>query len=102
MVELVNAACGYTWTIGDLMRCGERGWNLKRLINLRLGLTPANDILPKPLLRAYADGGSAGYVIPFDEMMAAYYTARGWDAVTGRPNMNKLLELGLNWVVKDK
>lgn len=102
MVELVNAACGYTWTIDDLLRCGERGWNLKRLINLRLGLTRANDILPKPLLRAYADGGAAGYVIPFDEMMAAYYTARGWEAVTGRPNLKKLLELGLNWVVKDK
>jgi aldehyde:ferredoxin oxidoreductase len=102
MLELVNAACGYDWTLADLLRCGERGWNLKRLINLKLGLTRANDILPKPLLRAYMDGGAAGYVIPFNEMMSAYYAARDWDAATGRPNMNKLLELGLNWVVKDK
>ncbi len=95
MVDLVNAACGYDWTLDDLLRCGERAWNLKRLINLNLGLTRANDTLPKPLLRAYADGGAAGYVIPFDEMMAAYYEARGWDAESGAPKPEKLRELGL-------
>ncbi len=95
MVDLVNAACGYDWTLDDLMRCGERGWNLKRLINLKLGLTAANDTLPKPLLRAYEDGGAAGYVIPFGEMMSAYYAARGWDAATGAPRLEKLKELGL-------
>ncbi|RPH60848.1 MAG: hypothetical protein EHM81_05450, partial [Chloroflexi bacterium] len=89
MVGLVNAACGYNLTLDDLMRCGERAWNLKRLINLRLGLTRANDTLPAPLLRPYADGGAADYVIPFGEMMSAYYAARGWDAETGRPNMKK-------------
>lgn len=95
MVDLVNAACGYNWTLQDLLRCGERAWNLKRLINLKLGLTRANDTLPQPLLRAYADGGSAGYVIPFEEMMAAYYAARGWDAESGAPKPEKLKELGL-------
>jgi aldehyde:ferredoxin oxidoreductase len=100
VVELVNAACGYDWTMADLMRCGERAWNLKRLINFRLGLTRANDILPLPLLRPYPDGGAAGYVIPFDEMLSAYYIVRGWDLETGAPNINKLLELGLDWVVK--
>jgi len=95
MVGLVNAACGYDWTLDDLMRCGERGWNQKRLLNLKLGLTRTNDTLPKPLLQAYAEGGAAGYLIPFDEMMAAYYAARGWDAVTGAPTETKLRELGL-------
>lgn len=95
MVDLVNAACGYNWTLDDLMLCGERAWNLKRLINLKLGLKRANDTLPKPLLQAYADGGAAGYVIPFDEMMAAYYAARSWDPITGIPSAQKLDELGL-------
>ena len=102
MVGLVNAACGYDWSLADFMRSGERAWNLKRLINIRLGLTRENDTLPKPLLEAYTDGGAAGYVIPFAEMMAAYYAARGWDAETGRPTQQKLLELGLNWVGKDR
>jgi aldehyde:ferredoxin oxidoreductase len=100
MVSLVNAACGYNWTLDDLMRCGERSWNLKRLINIRLGLRRANDTLPKPLLQAYTDGGAAGYILPFDEMLNAYYAARGWNAETGQPIMEKLSELGLNWVGK--
>jgi aldehyde:ferredoxin oxidoreductase len=100
MLGLINAACGYEWTLSDLMLSGERAWNLKRLINLRLGLTRANDTLPKPLLRAVPDGGAAGYIIPFDEMMAAYYAVRDWDAQTGVPNAQKLDKLGLNWVGK--
>lgn len=100
MLGLVNAACGFDWTLADLLHCGERAWNLKRLINLKLGLTRASDTLPKPLLRAYAEGGAAGFVIPFDEMMAAYYLARGWDAETGVPTAEKLSELCLTWVAK--
>lgn len=101
IVELVNAACGYAWTLDDLLRTGERAWNLKRLINLRLGLTRACDRLPAPLLRAYPDGGAAGYLIPLAEMLAAYYAARGWDPETGAPLLQKLDELSLKWVVKD-
>lgn len=97
ILSLVNAACGYDWTLADLLRCGERAWNLKRLINLKLGLTRANDTLPKPLLQAYADGGAAGYIIPFEEMMSAYYAARGWDTQSGAPLPEKLAELGLEF-----
>jgi aldehyde:ferredoxin oxidoreductase len=95
MLNLINAQLGYEWSLDDLLRGGERGWNLKRLINHKLGLTRAQDTLPKPLLQPYADGGAAGYVIPFDEMMDAYYEARSWNKETGRPNQDKLKELGL-------
>jgi aldehyde:ferredoxin oxidoreductase len=100
-VELINAACGLGWSVEDMMRCGERGWNLKRAINNRLGLTRKNDRLPKALLEPYQEGGSAGYVIPFAEMIKAYYGVRGWDPGTGRPTKKKLLSLGLAEVAKD-
>jgi aldehyde:ferredoxin oxidoreductase len=100
-VELINAACGLHWDVEEMMRCGERGWNLKRVINHRLGLTRKNDRLPKALLEAYQEGGSAGYVIPFDEMIKAYYAARGWDPGTGQPTRKKLHDLGLDDIVKD-
>ena len=100
-VELINAACGLEWNVDEMMRCGERGWNLKRAINNRLGLTRKNDKLPKALLEPYAEGGAEGYVIPFDEMIKAYYAARGWDPGTGRPTKEKLLSLGLDDVAKD-
>lgn len=95
MVNLVNNACGLALTVAELLITGERAWNLKRMINLKLGLTRANDTLPKPLLKAYEEGGAAGYVIPFEEMIAAYYLARGWNSETGEPLQTKLEELGL-------
>ena len=94
-VKLINAACGYDWTIEDMLRCGERGWNLKRAINNRMGLTRANDKLPKAMLQPFPDGGSAGYVPDFDRMLDAYYEARAWDRETGRPTHEKLSQLGL-------
>jgi len=93
--ELVAAATGEHCTPETLLRSGERAWNLKRLINRRLGLTQADDTLPEALLRPYDDGGSAGYQIPFAEMLAAYYAARGWDADTGMPAQATLAALGL-------
>jgi aldehyde:ferredoxin oxidoreductase len=98
VLDLVNAATGENYALDELLQAGERGWNLKRVINNRLGLTKANDKLPKTLLEPYKDGGSAGYVIPFAEMLAAYYAARGWDPETGFPSVEKLNALGLDWV----
>ncbi|HEX2991399.1 MAG TPA: aldehyde ferredoxin oxidoreductase family protein [Anaerolineales bacterium] len=94
-VKLINAACGLDWTLDDMMKCGERGWNLKRAINIRMGLTAENDKLPKALLEPFPDGGSAGYVPDLKGMLAAYYQARDWDSKTGKPSRKKLLELGL-------
>jgi aldehyde:ferredoxin oxidoreductase len=100
-VDLINAACGLDWDVDEMLRCGERGWNLKRAINHRMGLTRENDRLPKALLEPLGEGGAEGYVIPFDEMLAAYYAARGWDPETGRPTKEKLESLGLGDVAKD-
>jgi aldehyde:ferredoxin oxidoreductase len=101
VVDLINPACGYEWTLDDVMRAGERAWNLKRAINNRLGLTSANDTLPKTLLEPLPDGGAAGYVIDFEAMLAAYYDARGWDRETGYPSKEKLESLDLGWVAKE-
>jgi len=100
-VDLINAACGLEWDVDEMMRCGERGWNLKRAINNRMGLTRENDKLPKTLLVPLNEGGAEGYVIPFDEMLEAYYAARDWDAVTGRPIKEKLESLDLGDLAKD-
>ncbi len=100
-VDLVNAACGLDWTLEEMMRAGERAWNLKRAINNRLGLTRANDRLPKALLEPYDEGGAAGFVPELDAMLDAYYAARSWDPESGRPTRGKLLALGLDDVAED-
>jgi aldehyde:ferredoxin oxidoreductase len=100
-VKLVNAACGLEWEIEDMIKAGERAWNLKRAINNRLGLTRANDRLPKALMTPFPDGGSQGFVPDLEGMLIAYYEARGWDMETGKPTREKLVELGLEDVAQD-
>jgi len=94
-LDLVNAATGFDYALDELCAVGERAWNLKRVINHRLGLTRANDRLPKPLLQPLPDGGAAGSMIDLPAMLSAYYAARGWDEATGRPKRETLQRLGL-------
>jgi aldehyde:ferredoxin oxidoreductase len=100
-VDLLNAACGLDWTLDDMMKCGERGWNIKRAINNRMGLTRANDKLPKAFLRPYKEGGAEEFIPDITAMLAAYYEARGWDRESGKPSKEKLMELGLDDVARD-
>ena len=94
-VELVEAALGWDWSVEDLMRIGERLFNLKRLINLRLGVTRADDTLPwRFLAEPRPTGSSAGVLPDLDAMLPRYYELRGWDA-EGRPTQERLEMLGL-------
>jgi aldehyde:ferredoxin oxidoreductase len=99
-LELLNAAAGLDWTMADLRRAGERIWNLKRAINNRLGLTRANDRLPKLLLQPLTEGPIAGHVPNFERLLTEYYDARGWDHQTGRPKKEELIELGLDFAAE--
>jgi aldehyde:ferredoxin oxidoreductase len=95
IVTLLTAATGHDWTLEEMMLAGERVWNLKRAFNHRLGLTRANDKLPKLLLQSLPDGGQEGHVPDMDLLLGEYYAARGWDPASGRPTLEKLRALGL-------
>jgi aldehyde:ferredoxin oxidoreductase len=101
LADLINAACGLEWSVEEMMLCGERGWNLKRAINNRMGLDASRDRLPEALLRPQTDGGSAGFVPDLQAMLEAYYQARSWDPRTGRPRPEKLAALGLEDISED-
>ncbi|HEC33533.1 MAG TPA: aldehyde ferredoxin oxidoreductase [Chloroflexi bacterium] len=99
--EVVNAATGWDWTADDLLRVGERLFNLKRLINLRLGVTSADDTLPRRFLTEPRPSGTAAGVLPdLDHMLPLYYELRGWDE-NGRPTRTTLEELALGWVADE-
>lgn len=90
-------------SLDDLMHSGERGWNLKRVINNRFGLTRKNDSLPKAFQQPFQDNpdGAAGYIPDFPAMIEEYYRVRAWDKQTGYPLPEKLMELGLEWTIND-
>jgi len=97
LVELLSAASGLDWTLDEMMKAGERAWNLKRLINLRLGWMRDQEKLPPLLLQPLPDGGQMGTVPDMQVLLEEYYAARGWDPATGGPLADKLRELGLEF-----
>lgn len=83
------------YTTGDLIRVGERVWNLEKLYNLREGFSKENDTLPSRLLNEpVAEGPSKGWVSHLGPMLSEYYRTRGWDE-NGIPKRQKLEDLGL-------
>jgi aldehyde:ferredoxin oxidoreductase len=101
VTDLTNAATGFELTIDEMLAIGERAWNLKRVINNRLGVGRSNDRLPGHLMTPLTGGGSADYVPPLDEMLNAYYMARDWDAKSGKPTAERLKKLDLEWANPD-
>lgn len=96
----LTAVTGQTFTADDLMKVGERVWNLERLYNLREGFTRADDTLPDRLLNVpVAEGPSEGFVAKLDPMLVEYYQFRGWDE-NGVPKPEKLAELGLDTLME--
>ncbi len=101
IAELVRKALGWDWDIEEVFRTGERIFNLKRLINVRLGITPAEDKLPYRLAHEpRPDGSAAGNLPDMEQILAEYYEARGWDPVTGAPTPETLKRLNLDEVIK--
>ncbi len=98
--ELLNAALGLDWDVETMLRAGERGWNMKRLINLRLGLRPEHEKLPRLLLQPLPEGGQQGYVPDVELLLSEYYAVSGWDRTTGWPTPEKLRSLGLDFVLR--
>jgi aldehyde:ferredoxin oxidoreductase len=80
----------------QLLKAGERINNLERLLNLKLGLSPSQDTLPKRFIEEpLPEGPSRGEVIRVPELVREYYRLRDWDPVSGRPSGKKLQELSL-------
>ena len=96
IIELLNAATGLNLDLEKFKILGERIYMIKRLFNLKMGITPADDILPKIVLNPLNEGGSAGKSPDFQKLKKLYYNYRTFDLKTGYPNQEKLKALELN------
>ncbi len=95
-VELVT---GWEMDQQELLLVGERIFNLKRMYNLRLGITRKDDWLPSRFLVHPRPQGRAKGVLPhLGRMLQEYYSLRGWSE-EGIPGREKLEELGLGWTL---
>ncbi|NIN53494.1 MAG: aldehyde ferredoxin oxidoreductase [Nitrososphaeria archaeon] len=104
IVNITRYVTGWDFTVEELMKVGERGFNLSRVFNLREGATKDDDTLPQRFTKSMPTGASSGQTLPPDdlkEMLEIYYGIRGWDVETGVPTETKLRELDLNFTLAD-
>lgn len=103
LLELTNATTGWDMTQEDFLAMGERIFNLKRLFNVRRGISRKDDTLPARILTHKRGGGSAGEYLPnLGAMLNEYYACRGWSE-EGIPTWETLERLDLiGEIVSDK
>ncbi len=99
MRDWINYATGWELSTEDVKLIGERLFNLKRMYNVKLGISRKDDTLPPRLLIDNRKTGCAAGSIPYyTRILHDYYEYRGWGA-EGIPTDTKLEQLGLKNVV---
>ena len=89
-----SAMTGVPFTTEDVLKAGERIYNLERYYNNQAGVGKGSDTLPERFTKeASTMPGSKGHVCELDSMLEEYYKARGWD--NGVVPESKLKELGI-------
>ena len=95
MVPMVNSCLGTSYKAEDLLRLGERVWNLERLFNSRAGFGREDDTLPERFLKEpISEGPAEGQISHTEDLLSEYYSLRGWDD-TGNPRGETLQALEL-------
>ena len=98
VAELVSSVTGWNTSVLELMKVGERAVNLAQVFNLRQGLTPQEDNLPRRFFTPHTSGPLRGVALDpeaFQQATETYYDMMGWP--NGRPSAGKLGELGIDW-----
>lgn len=97
--ELISSLTGWNITDKELLKIGERIYNLQRMFNVREGVRRKDDQLPRRAMNMPEFGAYSSIpecvIKDYDRMLDDYYEARGWNGETGIPTQEKLQELDL-------
>ncbi|WP_410507889.1 aldehyde ferredoxin oxidoreductase family protein [Methanosarcina hadiensis] len=95
--SLLHSGAGIKITPAELLKAGERIWNLERIYNLKAGCSQKDDTLPERLFETNSVEKVNGIKrSEFEAALQEYYHYRGWDK-SGVPRMEKLKELGIEY-----
>lgn len=95
VLECLNLTTGWQMDLDELLLAGERASNVKRMYNVRVGLTKNEDTLPKRILSMKDDEKDTSRYLPdLETLLKEYYQYREWSE-TGIPLPSKLKSLGL-------
>jgi len=94
MIDWFNDVTGWDMDLSEFMKTGERISNLKRMYNVRCGMSRKDDTLPVRWLTQKKYGGAGGFLPHLGEMLNEYYHFRGWSE-DGLPKAKTLKSLEL-------
>jgi len=80
----LNGITGRSYTVDDFMKAGREIVKMKRIFNVKCGITKADDNFGKRFYTPLEKGGSKGNIPPLEGLLEKYYQIRGWDA-QGKP-----------------
>jgi len=101
--ECLSAVTGHTYSLEEVLLCGERIANLRQAFNVREGINMLKTKIP---LRAYGhpplDGGpNAGVVVKIEPLLREYLEEMNWSQDAAVPSERRLHELELDFLVDD-
>jgi aldehyde:ferredoxin oxidoreductase len=95
MLEWLNLVTGWGMDYDEFIKTGTRIYDLKRLYNVKLGVSRKDDTLPvRMLTHRRRTGGTPDNLPPLGRLLADFYDYRGWSE-EGIPKEESLDELGL-------
>ncbi|MDY6958124.1 MAG: aldehyde ferredoxin oxidoreductase N-terminal domain-containing protein [Halobacteriota archaeon] len=106
LAPIYSAATGIEVSANDLRECGERAFNLYKVLNMREGFTREDDACSNIWLTPRDTPDGVKQVMDYyrnkeitkediDHLLNDYYTERGWDVKAGAPTKELLIELKL-------
>jgi aldehyde:ferredoxin oxidoreductase len=99
----LSAITGWDIDVSELLKTGERIMNMRQAFNIREGFNQLEYEIPGRMLGRppLTDGKTKGITLDWEEMIEEYYSEMDWDIQTSKPNKRKLIELDLEWLIKD-
>ena len=95
IAEYYSALTGVEVTPTELLKSGERNWNLQKLLNVREGFNRKDDSPSEAWFKSPGAADSQLTSQDVDKLLDDYYDESGWDRETTAPTTAKLRELDL-------
>lgn len=106
LVKMVNDITGLDFSLWELMKASERNINMARELNFRENIDHNKDVLPEVFFNNFSEGPlqDSGAIDEesFYKNLKNRNEMMGWDSKTGRPKIEKLYELNIEWIRKSE
>jgi aldehyde:ferredoxin oxidoreductase len=103
LARALGAATGWDYRLDEAMRFGRRTAAILRAFNLRCGIGPELEYPSERYGSQPVDGPAKDHDVgkQWEHMLDVWYETVGYDRKTGKPTLETLKKLGLDWLAKD-